>query len=201
MRYRSLKRLAEPAVEPVTLAEMKTHLRLEHDADDSLLSAIITAAREWCEEYCERTLIHTQWQMTLDGFPMAIRLPRPPMATAAGFTTVTISYETDTGVLTNIPADQFRVYRGETPGVLRPTYNGSWPSHRLDYGSVSVTWHGGYGADGSAVPRRVRSAIMLLGTHLYEQRSAVLVGQGWTQTPLAFSLTALLDSLKWGAYA
>jgi uncharacterized phiE125 gp8 family phage protein len=201
MRYRSLKRLVDPAAEPVTLAEMKSHLRLEHDADDSLVGAIISSAREWCEEYCERTFTHAQWQMGLDGFPAAISLPRPPMATAAGFTAVTVSYETDAGVLVNIPSADFRVFRDETPGVLRPIYNGTWPSHRLDYGSVTVTWWAGYGASGSDVPQRVRSAIMLLGTHLYEQRSAVLVGQGWTQTPLAFSLTALLDTAKWGAYA
>ena len=83
MRFRSLKRLTEPAVEPVTLAEAKKHLRVEHDADDALITASIVAAREWCETYLDATLIHTQWQMTLDFFPVYIRLPKPPMATTS----------------------------------------------------------------------------------------------------------------------
>ena len=52
----------------MTLAEAKLHLRVEHADDDALISASIQAAREWVEEYLDATLIHMQWQMTLDLF-------------------------------------------------------------------------------------------------------------------------------------
>ena len=47
MRYRSLKTLTQPTVEPVSLAEAKSHCRVDTDADVALISAYIKAAREW----------------------------------------------------------------------------------------------------------------------------------------------------------
>ena len=41
----TLIRTVEPAAEPVTLADVKAHLRLDTDADDTLLSGLIAAAR------------------------------------------------------------------------------------------------------------------------------------------------------------
>ena len=48
MKYRSLTRETEPALEPVTLAEAKAHLRVDVSDDDDLITAIIKAAREFC---------------------------------------------------------------------------------------------------------------------------------------------------------
>jgi uncharacterized phiE125 gp8 family phage protein len=92
MRYRSLTTLTPPAVEPVTLAEAKQHLRVDTDTDDGYISSLITAAREWCEAYCDETFIHAQYRMTLDSFPIEIELPRPPMATSGTVTAVSITY-------------------------------------------------------------------------------------------------------------
>ena len=80
MKYRSLTRETAPALEPVTLAEAKAHLRVDISDDDDLITAIIKAAREYCEEYLDRTLVHTQWTMRMDAFPWEFKLPRPPMA-------------------------------------------------------------------------------------------------------------------------
>jgi uncharacterized phiE125 gp8 family phage protein len=200
-RYRSLKRLTDPAVEPVTLAEAKLHLRVEHSDDDALISASIQAAREWVEEYLDATLIHTQWVMTLDLFPPAISLPRPRMAEADGFTAVELTYTIDTGAVVTLPTSDYRVDRDSVPGVLRPNYGDSWPAHLADYNAISVTWWAGFGADGSAVPQRIRNAVLMLVTHYYEQRSAVLVGQGVISKPIEFGVRSLLDSARWGGYA
>ena len=51
-----LKLVSPPEVEPLTLAEAKAHLRLDTDADDAYVSALITAARERIELFLRLAL-------------------------------------------------------------------------------------------------------------------------------------------------
>lgn len=154
MRYRSLKVQTEPTVEPVSLAEAKAHCRVDTDADDALIVAYIRAAREWVSAYMDETLVHTQYVMRLDSFPHEIELPRPPMATATGYTAVTVTYTGENQQTATLATNQYRVDRDSVPGVIRTLYNGSWPSHLLDYGSVTVTWWGGHEPGSTAIPQR-----------------------------------------------
>ena len=199
MKYRSLVRTTQPAVEPVTLAEAKAHCRVDTATDDTYLGDLITAAREWVEEYLDRSLIYTQWTMRMDIFPREFVLPRPPVATAGTFTATTVTYMMETQASATLDPSEYRVDRDATPGVIRTTYNGTWPGHLADENSVTVTWWGGYGTDGTAVPRVIRHAILMLVAHWYETRLPVL-GSGAVpqQTPL--TVRALLDSVQWGLY-
>ena len=83
LKYRSIKRITEPAIEPVSLAEAKSHLRVDQDFtdDDLYIQSLISAARHHIEAVSDRTLIRCQWQIKLDQFPSwDIELPRPPIA-------------------------------------------------------------------------------------------------------------------------
>jgi uncharacterized phiE125 gp8 family phage protein len=192
MRYRSLKRLTAPVVEPVTLAEAKSHCRIDIDTDDSLITGYITAARELCEDYLDRSLVTQQYVMRLDQFPSEIELPRPPMSGSGTTTTVVVTYTlNDTGATQTLPASVYRVDRDSTPGAIRNLYGGTWPSNRDDQNSISVTWWAGYG-DASAVPQRVKNAILMTVLELYEKRGDAQLPPG---------AKALLDSVSWGQYA
>ncbi|NBW20040.1 MAG: hypothetical protein EBR82_69925, partial [Caulobacteraceae bacterium] len=160
-RYRSLKRITAPAVEPVTVAEAKAHCRVDIDTDDSLISGYIAAARELCEDYLDRTLVTQQYVMRLDQFPPEIELPRPPMSGSGTTTAVIVTYTlNDTGATATLASSQYRVDRDSTPGAIRNLYGGTWPSNRDDQNSISVTWWAGYG-DASTVPQRVKNAILM----------------------------------------
>ena len=50
---RLLLRVAAPASEPLTLAETKLYLRVDHTAEDTLMNNLITAAREAGYYRCE----------------------------------------------------------------------------------------------------------------------------------------------------
>ena len=200
--YRSLVRATEPAVEPVTLAEAKAHLRVDISDDDALISAIVKAAREFCEEYLDRTLVHTRWTMRADGFPHNgtedVELPRPPMAQDGTTTTVVLTYTLETGATATYSTASYRVDRHATPGAVKTLYGQAWPAHLIDDNSISVTWWGGYGADGTSVPAAIRSAVLMLVASLYENRSAVLAGT--ISKEVEFGVKALLNTQRWGSY-
>lgn len=199
MKYRSLKRVTAPAVEPVSLAEAKAHLRVDDTNSDTEITFMIRAAREWVETYLDRSLVHTQWRATYDTFPWEFELPRPPMASAGTATAVTVTYTLETGSTATLDATTYRVDRDDTPGVIRTVYSGTWPGHLADANAVTVTWWGGYGADGTSVPQAVRSAMLMLISHFYETRGAT-VSTGAVPQDVPFGVRALLDSVRWGPY-
>lgn len=198
MQYRSLTRTTPPTVEPVTLSEAKAHLRVDATEDDAYITALIAAAREWCEQYLDRTLVNTQWTMRLDSFPYEIELPRPPVATSGTATTVTLTYTLGDDSTATLSASEYRVDRTSTPGVVRQLRAGSWPGNLDDYNAVGVTWWAGYGASGTSVPASIRHAMLMLVGHWYEARSSVLTGS--ISKEIEFGVKALLDSQRWGSY-
>lgn len=225
MRYRSLVRAADPASNPVTLAEAKSHLRIDSSAEDDLIGTLITAATRWAEDYTDRTFCHTQWQMRIDSFygpvgspvqfglkadgnniegrqgtvpNLDIELPRPPMVQTGTATAVTITYTPSAGASTaTLDATEYRVDREATPGVCRPLYGKTWPTHLVDQNSTVVSWYAGYSATGTSVPAPVKSAILMLVAHLWRNREMA------TETALSevpMGTKALLDTIRWGSY-
>ena len=69
-----------PAVEPISLAEAKAHLRIDASDEDALLTALITAARMFVEGTLGVALITQGWSYFLDFWPSAgcITLPILP---------------------------------------------------------------------------------------------------------------------------
>ena len=202
MQYRSLTRQTPPALEPVTLTEAKAHLRVDTDADDVYVAHLITAAREWIEQYLDRTLIQTQWVMRFDKFPDSgiepVELPRPPMVISGTATAVTVTFTQDQGSTSTYSTAEYRVDRHATPGTILPIYGSTWTPHRQDDNAISVTWWAGYGPNGSSVPAAIRHAILMLIGFWYENRTTVLVGSISKQ--LEFAVESLLSSQKWGSY-
>ena len=225
MRYRSLVRVTDPTVNPVTLSEAKAHLRIDSDAEDSLISSLITAATRWAEDYCDRTFCHTQWKMSVDSFygnvgspvqfglkadgnniagrqtvvpNLDLELQRPPMVQSGTATAITITYTPNTsGSTATLDAAEYRVDRLSTPGVCRPLYGRTWPSHLLDFNSTTVTYWAGYSADGTSVPDAAKSAIKMIVAHLWKNRE-MSTETALTEVPMG--VKALLDTLRWGSY-
>jgi uncharacterized phiE125 gp8 family phage protein len=199
VQYRSLTRQTPPAVEPVTVAEAKAHLRVDISDDDTYIGTLITAAREWCEQYLDRTLVNTQWVMRFDSFPYEIELPRPPIASSGTTTAVSLTYTLGDDSTATLSTATYRVDRNSTPGVVRQLRAGSWPGNLDDYNAVSVTWWAGYGSAGSSVPATIRHAILLLVGHWYESRQAA-VGTGAVPQDVPYGVKSLLSSQTWGSY-
>jgi uncharacterized phiE125 gp8 family phage protein len=199
-RYRSVRRLTPPAVEPVSLAEAKSHLRVDTTDDDTYISTLIKAAREWVEEYLDRSLVYTQWQVKADQWPVEFEMPRPPVATAGTHTAVTLTYESIDGTTKTVPSNEYRVDRDSVPGVVRNIYNGTWPSDALfDANAVTLTFWAGYGPDATNIPQVAKHACLFLIAHWYETRMPVM-GTGAVPQQVPLTVRSLLDSVQWGLY-
>ena len=78
-----LKLITAPSILPVTVAEAKLHLRVDHSEEDDLIERAISSATGFVDGpdgFLGRALIDQTWELTLDEFPVnEIRIPLPPL--------------------------------------------------------------------------------------------------------------------------
>jgi len=208
-RYRSLRKIVQPVVEPVLLSEVKAQCRVDHDEEDDLLAGHIQAAREYCEKRTDRCFIDTRLEMQLDKFPseVEVRLPRPPFSPTPGRQTIEVQY-LDTSLQTQSIYEaspsmvstgaQFLASRSASPAILTPNMNGYWPAVGPLRSAITIRWWAGYGAAPQDVPRGLRNAILALAAHWYLTREAVTTGS-MAKVPLM--VDEMLAIHSWGSYA
>jgi uncharacterized phiE125 gp8 family phage protein len=191
--WSSLVLITAPAVEPVSLAEAKLHLKQDDITDDdSLINALIVAARGRAESALNRALITQTWEVGFDCFPYCdrIRLPRPPLQSVT-----TLKYTDTLASVTTWASSNYIVDTAKEPGELVLTYGNVWPTTVLSPATaVKIRYVAGYGANPESVPQEIRQWMLHLIGHMYEHRESVIVGQtSLVAAELPF-LDGLLDS-------
>ena len=160
-----------PAVEPVTLAEAKIHLRVDVADDDLLIGTVIGAAREMVESFLRRTLITTIVDLFLDSFPGAagvIYVPSPPLQSVTS-----IKFFDTSGVQQTLPVADYLVDTATEPGRITPSPDAlTWENTELRTNAVVVRYVAGYGAEETDVPDAIRASILLIIADLYEHRES-----------------------------
>lgn len=182
-----LSLLTAPAEEPVSLAEAKCHLRVEHADDDVLITALIATAREQAEHRTGRALVSQQWRLTLDTWPVAsIELPRPRLISVDA-----ISHLDAAGARQTLDTAAYQVIADTLVGSVQPAYGGAWPACRETPGSIRVDFTAGYGS-AADVPQAIKAWMLLALATWYAQREALITGISVAELPRAFWL-GLLD--------
>ena len=190
----ALKIKTEPAKEPVTLAEAKSHLRVEITDDDTLINSLIKAARRHVENVCSRALITQTWYLYLDAFPASgkeIKIPLPPLGSI-----VNIAYIDTDGVTQTLAASKYTVDAKSEPARVKEAYNETWPDTREIINAVTVEFTCGYGADETSIPEPIRQAMLMLIGHWYENRELVVVTGNMAPKEIPAAVTALLASYR-----
>lgn len=181
MRYR-LKMKTDATVEPLTVAELKLHLRKDTSEEDDLIVSLGKAARRQVERWTSRSLVNQTWIMDLDGFPYEryIRLPRGPFGSLTS-----VKYYDEDGVQQTMPGTMYRTDTagGEEAARITLRDGEEWPDTWLDVNAVAIEFVAGYGATAAAVPDTFKAAIKLLVGHWYENREAA--GPAMAEAPLA----------------
>lgn len=170
-----------PTAEPVSLAEAKLHLRVDDNADDALIAALITAARQHAEHDTRRALVTQTWKLALDAFPDGmVRLEHAPVSEV-----VSVVYTDPNGTVQALDAAAYKLDAISEPCRLVPSYGNSWPASRSEVNAVAITYTCGYGQP-EAVPESIKRWMLLRIGALYENREEVLTGRAITLAPLPF---------------
>jgi len=177
------------AQEPVTLEEVKEHLRVAGDDEDALISGYLAAARAWAELYTGRAFVTQTWQAHFAGWPGdgCFELPMPPLQSMTW-----VTYTTGAGELLTLDESAYRVVGSCEPGCVLFASGQSWPAETLDVGlPVALQFVCGYGT-AVDVPEGVKQAIRWLTGHMHENREAVIMGTAMPQK-VPFSAHWVLD--------
>jgi uncharacterized phiE125 gp8 family phage protein len=164
--------LTGPAVEPVTLAEAKLFVRVEHDDDDDLIAALVAGSRIHVEAQTRRALITQTWRLTRDVWPQSGRLFVLPVPLVS---LVAARVYTDNTATRALDLSVFTVDRAAAPAMLAFAA-GTLPAPGRAAAGIEVDVTTGYGAAPENVPQPLRQAIRLLTAHWYENRAIAAVG-------------------------
>nr|WP_305888880.1 head-tail connector protein [Parvularcula maris] len=155
-------------MEPFSLQELKTALRIDHDADDALVMRLGVTARRFVERRLSVAIAEQSWRLTAAGVPSApLRLaPGPVMSVDSA---VVFYGDSDTGM----PADSIETHRAQ-PSLISVTAPSSVNSERAN--RTEIIFRAGR-SDMTLVPPDLKEAVMLLTAHYYDHRSTVERGR------------------------
>ncbi len=139
------QQVSSPSVEPVSVTLAKQHLRIDFDDDDTYISALITAARQYVEHKCNLALFNRSMLFTCDYFPwpgwgystaptsreywiqnyyrgMCFRMPFPRLVSVES-----IRYTNDGTNWTTIDPSRYVLDTVSEPGRISPYPGYTWP--------------------------------------------------------------------------
>lgn len=178
-----LVRVAEASIEPVLLSDLQNYILGVNSADDDLLNELIIQARELFENHSGFSLLEQTWRLSLCQFYSSVQLPRRPFRSI-----VSIKYIDSDGIEQTLDPGEYQV---SSTGVLTWTSGASIPSvdSTAHFPVVIEYTLGVYAVSGDPLAvdkdsaenpghgvnhyRSGRLAIMVLVSHLYENRGVV----------------------------
>ena len=183
-----VKVITAPTSEPITLAEAKAHMSISDSAQDGVIPARISAARQWAEDYTGRSFITRTLELAVDSFEDEMELPHGPVSAIES-----IKYLDSDGVEQTLSTSVYYL----DDYALVPTVNlapdQSWPDTQSIKNAVKIRYTAGYGT-ALNVPEKVRFAINLTVSHWTKYQAPVEYGVSVTNVPAA--IRSLLEPYK-----
>ena len=156
-----------PAIEPVSLAEAKAHLRVSHSEEDQLISTLISSARRIVEARSSLLLIQQDWTCYRDDWPDngIIDLPLAPVMSVNSLTVFS-----DEDIPASIDPAHFYADTASRPPRLLLRGSRVWTRPGRIASGIAIGVTAGFGPAATAVPEPLRQAMLILVAHWFEHR-------------------------------
>lgn len=151
----SLKMIIPPAALAVSLDDARTSARVDGEEHDAELRLVVEAYTREAEHETGRAFVERTYRLTLDAFPAAIRLDKPPILTVAH-----VKFFDEAGVQRTLDPQDYLLDAESEPGFLVPGPGRGWPATQARVNAVEVVYTCGYGADDAAVPANAKGYIL-----------------------------------------
>jgi uncharacterized phiE125 gp8 family phage protein len=158
---------APPAIEPVTLAEAKAHLRVTHNDDDAYINTLIKSARTSLEARLGLGFITQAWSVFLDDWPEALEV-RLPLGPILDVVDIKIWSDADVSAIID-PAHYYEDRASRPPRIVLRTGR-SWVKPGRQANGIEILLSVGFGPLASSVPEPIRQAILQLVAHWFGAR-------------------------------
>lgn len=179
-----------PAEEPISLADMKSHLRVIGTDDDTYIGQLIVAARNYVQKAQGRQLVTSTLRTTLEHLWQRF----VPLFPAPLQSITSITYYDDSNTSQTISSALYEVVnRRSLPGV-QPVDTASWPSTYARPDAVRIVHACGYGG-AADVPQTTVQAIRMLAAYWYNVREAV--GPSMVEAPLGVRTLVDMERARW----
>lgn len=174
---------------PVSLADMKVHLRVDGTTEDGYITALILAGVDFIERETGVDYNQATWDLSLEDFPTTIELIKRPVASVTH-----VKYYNTANVLTTLDANKYHVVLPtNTTGFICPVYTQVWPSVYTRPDAVQVRY-----VTGGVYPTAFLQCLRLVVGAWYESREAIVKGTIVTALPLGAD--RLIEQLASGGY-
>ena len=206
-----------PAVEPISLAEAKAHLRVDMTDDDATIQHLIRSARHALETRYDRAIITQSLVLGRDYFPSFYGLGytwtpggwfgqywmtqyttqelnwgyialRPPVQSITSVTYIDTSGNSQIWPSTNYGLD------GDSePGRLYLLPGKTFPTTAQQLATVKIEFVSG-NTSPDLVPADIREAVKLLMAHYYENREETVTGSRLVSLQLPYGVQQLMTN-------
>jgi len=160
-----LSLVSGPAVQPISIADVKARFGVDAGDWDQRLSGFIAAAVGEIDgpNGIGVALITQTWRLALDAWCSEIVLPLGPVQSV-----LSVTYVDAAGVTQTLDPSGYGLDLTRRPARLRPAWGAAWPAHRGDPGEIQVTFKAGFGDTAATVPKDLAAALELLVDHFFE---------------------------------
>jgi len=186
-----LELFTAPAIEPITLTEVKEHLRIDssNTSEDDFINTLIAAATIYYQSRSWRQLITATYKQYLEDFPaVGMELRKPPLQSVTS-----IKYEDTNGVEQTLSSSVYQVDVKSEVGRIVLADGESFPDTDEVINAVTIEYKAGYGDAASDVPALVKSVLKLIVAHLFENRDMVTKMGTPAQVPFPEAIDMLIN--------